>query len=307
MDRDPSGLVFDIRGFSLHDGPGIRTTVFFKGCPLRCLWCCNPESQQAHPETVWIAERCVGCNRCLEVCTLQAIRPSEDGARLIDPARCDGCGRCVPACPGMALQVFGRRVTVAEVLAEAARDALYAEHSGGGLTLSGGEPLGQPEFALELLRRYRTEEKGAHTAIETSGEADWGILETLLPVVDLFLYDLKHVDPAVHRRLTGRGNERVLENARRLAAAGAELVIRIPLVDGMNDDAPALAATADFVASLRSVRRVDLLPYHRLGEPKYRRLGRRYALEGKPACPPRRVEEVCAFFTGRGFEVRVGG
>lgn len=307
MDRDPAGLVFDIRGFSLHDGPGIRTTVFFQGCPLRCLWCCNPESQLSQPAAVWVAERCIGCGRCLEACPAQAVRRTADGARRIDAARCDGCGRCVLACPGEALQVFGRRVSVGEVLAEVARDALYAEHSGGGLTLSGGEPLGQPEFALELLRRYRTEEKGAHTAIETSGEADWESLEALLPVVDLFLYDLKHADPAEHRRLTGRGNERILENARRLAAAGAEMVIRIPLVDGMNDDPPALAAAADFIASLRSVHRVDLLPYHRLGEPKYRRLGRRYALEGKPACPKRRVEEACAFFAGRGFEVRVGG
>ncbi len=307
MDPGETGLLFDIRGFSLHDGPGIRTTVFFKGCPLRCLWCCNPESQRARPETLWIAERCIGCNRCLEVCPAGAVSAAADGSRRIDAARCEGCGRCALACPGEALQVFGRRVSVEEALAEAARDALYAEHSGGGLTLSGGEPLAQPEFALDLLRRYRIEEKGAHTAIETSGEADWEILEALLPWVDLFLYDLKHVDPAAHRRLTGRGNERILENVRRLAAAGAEVVIRIPLVDGINDDPPTIAAAADFISSLRAVRRIDLLPYHRLGEPKYRRLGRRYALEGKPACPPPRVEEVRAFLAGRGFAVRIGG
>jgi len=307
MTRGATGLVFDIRGFSLHDGPGLRTTVFLKGCPLRCRWCCNPESQRAQPEAVWIAERCIGCNRCLEVCAARAIAPAADGGRRIDPGRCDACGLCVEACPGEALQIFGRRMTVEAVLAQVARDALYAEHSGGGLTLSGGEPLAQPEFALELLRRYRREEKGAHTAVETSGEADWEVLEALLPEVDLFLYDLKHPDPAAHRRLTGRGNERILENARRLAAAGAELVIRMPLIEGENDDPRALGAAADFVASLRAVRRIDLLPYHRLGEPKYRRLGRRYRLEGKPAASPGRVEAARAFLAGCGFEVRIGG
>lgn len=307
MTRGATGLVFDIRGFSLHDGPGLRTTVFLKGCPLRCLWCCNPESQQAQPEAVWIAERCIGCNRCLEVCVARAIALTADGGRWIDPGRCDACGRCVEACPGEALQVVGRRMPVEAVLAQVARDALYAEHSGGGLTLSGGEPLAQPEFALELLRRYRSEEKGAHTAVETSGEAEWEVLETLLPEVDLFLYDLKHPDSAAHRRLTGRGNERILANARRLAAAGANLVIRMPLVEGENDDPRALSATADFVASLRAVRRIDLLPYHRLGEPKYRRLGRCYRLEGKPAASPNRVEAAHAFLSSRGFEVQVGG
>lgn len=307
MARGVTGLVFDIRGFSLHDGPGLRTTVFFKGCPLRCLWCCNPESQQPWPEAVWIAERCIGCNRCLESCAARAIVPTPDGGRRIDPTRCDACGRCVEVCPGEALRIFGRRMTVEEVLDQVARDALYAEHSGGGITLSGGEPLAQPEFALELLRRYRREEKGAHAAVETSGEADWEVLEALLPEVDLFLYDLKHADTSAHRRITGRGNERILENARRLAAVGAELVIRIPLVEGENDDPRALGAAADFVASLRAVRRIDLLPYHRLGEPKYRRLGRAYRLEGKPAASPGRVEAARAFLAGRGFEVRIGG
>jgi pyruvate formate lyase activating enzyme len=303
----PQGLIFDIRKYSIHDGPGVRTTVFFKGCPLECRWCCNPESQAGRPELVWVRERCLGCDLCLSVCEQSALGPAAAGGRTIDRERCDCCGACAQRCPGEALNLIGRRVTVDEVLAEVARDALYFEASGGGLTLSGGEPLAQPEFAAELLRRYKREEKGGHTAVETCGFVAWPVIERVAPDVDLFLYDLKHLDPEEHRRLTGQGNELVLDNARRLAAAGYAMEMRLPLIAGVNDRREHLEAAADFVRSLPGVSRVDLLPYHRLGEPKYRRLGKTYALEGEPALTDGQVARAAEILGAKGLEVTVGG
>jgi pyruvate formate lyase activating enzyme len=303
----PQGLIFDIRKYSIHDGPGVRTTVFFKGCPLQCRWCCNPESQAGRPELVWVGERCLGCDLCLSVCEKNALSAAAAGHKTIDRERCDCCGACARRCPGEALNLIGRRVTVEEVLAEVTRDALYFEASGGGLTLSGGEPLAQPEFAAELLRRYKHEEKGGHTAVETCGFVAWPVIERVAPDVDLFLYDLKHLDPEEHRRLTGQGNRLVLENARRLAAAGHALVMRLPLIAGVNDRREQLEAAADFILSLPGVRRLDLLPYHRLGEPKYRRLGKTYALEGEPAPTDGQVARAVEILAAKGLEVTIGG
>jgi pyruvate formate lyase activating enzyme len=303
----PRGLIFDIRKYSIHDGPGVRTTVFFKGCPLRCRWCCNPESQAGRPELVWIGERCLGCDLCLSVCEKAALSRAAAGGKAIDRERCDGCGDCAQRCPGDALNLIGRWVTVDEVLSEAGRDALYYEASGGGLTLSGGEPLAQPEFAAELLRRFKREERGGHTAVETCGFVAWSEIERVAPDVDLFLYDLKHLDPEEHRQFTGQGNELVLENARRLAASGHDLVMRLPLIAGVNNRREQLEAAADFILSLPGVRRLDLLPYHRLGEPKYRRLGKVYALEGEPPLDSGQAARAAEILAAKGLEVNIGG
>jgi pyruvate formate lyase activating enzyme len=301
------GLIFDIRKYAIHDGPGVRTTVFFKGCPLACLWCCNPESQLGQPELIWVRERCLGCDLCLTVCPCEALSMDGEGGRSIDRQRCDRCGLCAERCPGEALNLLGRRASVGEVLAEVAKDALYFEASGGGLTLSGGEPLSQPEFAAELLWRYRHEEKGGHTAVETSGFAEWRVIEQLAADVDLFLFDLKHMDPADHLRLTGRDNRLILENARRLAAAGCRMVIRLPLIAGVNDSRENLEATAGFALSLPGVKRIDILPYHRLGEPKYSRLQRDYILAGQAALGADRVQWAKTVLEKHGLQVRVGG
>lgn len=300
------GLVFDIRPYSIHDGPGVRTAVFLKGCPLHCLWCCNPESQAREPELVWLRERCLACDQCLPACPASALYAEPGNARQVDPARCDQCGRCAEACPGEALNLMGRWLTTGEVLAEVMKDALYHESSGGGLTVTGGEPLDQADFVHELLWRYRHEEKGRHTAVETCGEAPWWRFEKLMPVVDLFLYDLKHMDPDEHLRLTGVANDRILENARGLAEAGSEVVIRLPLIPGVNDGRDNLEAVAAFMGGL-GLARVDLLPYHRLGEPKYRRLGRHYPMAGSPGFGPERLDRARAILAGRGLEVQVGG
>jgi len=303
----PEGCIFEIRRYALHDGPGLRTTVFLKGCPLTCRWCCNPESQGFNPELTWAAESCLRCDLCQAACSQGALATDREGARTLERGRCQRCGTCAARCPGGALHLLGRRVTVDEVLAEVGRDALYFEASGGGLTLSGGEPLAQPEFAAELLRRYKREEKGRSTAMETSGHAAWSAIEKLAADVDLFLYDLKHMDAAEHLRLTGQGNELVLKNARRLAAAGGPVVFRLPLVPGMNDGRANLEATAEFVLSLPGVNRIEVLPYHRLGEAKYRRLGRPYGLERVPSPTGTQVEAVRRTLARPGLDVRVGG
>lgn len=303
----PTGIVWDIRKYSLHDGPGIRTTVFLKGCPLACRWCCNPESHAADPELVWIREKCRSCGTCVEVCARSAITVDQSGRRHIDRIRCDVCGECATRCPAEAMTVVGRIMGVDEVLREVGQDAIFYSRSGGGLTLSGGEPLAQAAFAAELLRRYKGDYGGFHTTVETCGEAAWEDLALVAPHVDLFLYDIKHMDGFEHRRLTGAGNERILENAARLAASGVSVIVRLPLVPGVNDDEHNLRRTAEFARSVLRVDRLDLLPYHRLGEPKYSRLGRSYQLAGvSPASDAdltaaRRVLEAC------GMRVGIGG
>jgi pyruvate formate lyase activating enzyme len=302
-----TGVVWDIRKYSLHDGPGIRTTVFLKGCPLACSWCCNPESQDGHPQITWFREKCLSCGTCVEVCARDAVLVDRSKRRRIDRASCDLCGECVTRCAAGAMVLVGRRMTVDEVLREVGQDAIFYSRSGGGLTLSGGEPLAQPAFAAELLRRYKSDYVGVHTTVETCGEAAWEDVALLAPHVDLFLYDIKHMDAFEHRRLTGAGNERILENAARLAASGAALVVRLPLLPGHNDDEDNLRRSAGFARSVLRVDRVDLLPYHRLGEPKYPRLGRRYHLAGTAAASDTDVAAARQVLERCGMRVQVGG
>ena len=305
--ESPHGIVWDIRKYSIHDGPGIRTTVFLKGCPLACRWCCNPESQAPAPDITWFGEKCSACGTCVQACTRDAVIVDRSGRRRIDRARCDACGECVAACPGGAMTLVGRPMSVDEVLREVAQDAIFYNRSGGGLTVSGGEPLAQPAFTAELLRRYKADYVGSHTTLETCGEAAWEQVALVAPHVNLFLYDIKHMDTLEHRQQTGAGNERVLENAARLAAAGAALVVRLPLVPGMNDGEENLRRTAGFVRSVLRLDRVDVLPYHRLGEPKYSRLGRAYQLAGHPPASQEQVASACSILEACGMRVHVGG
>jgi pyruvate formate lyase activating enzyme len=302
-----NGTVWDIRQYSLHDGPGIRTTVFLKGCPLSCRWCCNPESHAAERQLTWIREKCLSCGACVEVCERNAIALDRSGRRHVDRVRCDTCGACATGCPAEAMTVVGRAMSIDEVLREVGRDAIFFSRSGGGLTLSGGEPFAQAAFAAELLRRYKSDCVGFHTTVETCGEAPWEDVALVAPHVDLFLFDIKHMDPIEHRRLTGAGNARILENATRLAASGASMVVRLPLVPGCNDQADNLRRTAEFARSVLRVDRVDLLPYHRLGEPKYPRLGRSYPLAGTAAASDADIAAARAVLEASGMHVRIGG
>ena len=300
-----TALIWDLKHYALHDGPGIRTTVFFNGCPLRCAWCCNPESQSLAPEPVWIAERCIGCGQCETICPKAAVTLADEGVN-IDAKACDRCGRCAAQCPGAALQIMGTAYTADGLLAEILKDEGFYWRSNGGLTLSGGEPLVQAAFARHLLGRYKSLTYG-HTAVETCGLADPDAVAALLPVVDLWLYDLKHIDPAAHRRGTGSDNRRILENALAICRSGAALIPRIPLIPGFNDDPESLHALAAFAAALPGVTEAHLMPYHRLGQPKYARLHRPYDLDHLRAPSPAAIEGARRILGAAGLRVCIGG
>jgi pyruvate formate lyase activating enzyme len=264
-----TGLVFDIQRFCLHDGPGIRTTVFLKGCTLRCRWCHNPESIAPRPEIYFWAQRCVKCGACAQVCPRGAIRI--DHRRRILRRLCDGCGECARVCPVAALEVIGRSMTPQEALAAVMRDEPFYRTSGGGVTLSGGEPLAQPDFTLELMRECRSQ--GLDVTLDTAGNVGDRVFAAAADAADRVLLDLKHPDAAAHRRFTGASNERVLGNLAYLANAGRPFVVRVPVIPGFNDSPEVLMALARLAAEAHAAA-LHLLPYHSLGEPKRRRLGR---------------------------------
>ncbi len=290
-----SGQVFNIQRYSIHDGAGIRTLVFLKGCPLRCLWCCNPESQKGGPELGFIASRCVGdrgCGApCVPACPISAIRLGPEGRPEIDRAACDACGRCAAACGPEALRVVGREMTVAGVMAEVEKDRPFYRRSGGGMTVGGGEPLAQHRFAAALLEAAR--DAYLHTALETCGHGPWAHLEGLLRHVDLLQFDIKHMDAARHRELTGQSNDLVLANLKRVPAVKppGEVIIRVPVVPGCNDSADNVRETAALVAGL-GFRQVELVPYHRLGAPKYVQYGIPDPLPDCPSASGGRLEEL---------------
>lgn len=264
------GRVFDIQRFSIHDGPGIRTTVFLKGCPLACRWCHNPEGISPDIQLSFLPERCVGCGACLKACP-RAAHLMEAGIHRLDRTRCRACGACAASCPAEALAIVGRDMTVRDVLREVLEDKPFYETSGGGLTVSGGEPMRQADFTEALLAEARA--SGLHTCLETSGFADGDRIRRLLPLVDLFLYDVKHTDAALHRAATGVPNGPILRNLRALHDAGARIRIRVPFIPGANDGEGNLEGLRALVRSLPRLDGVDLMPYHRLGAGKRARLG----------------------------------
>jgi pyruvate formate lyase activating enzyme len=277
----PTGTIFDIKRFAIHDGPGVRTTVFFKGCPLTCWACHNPEGQTSGVDLLVRDERCNICGDCVTDCPQEAL--SENGTGIqIDRYRCDLCGACADICLRGALEMAGRTVTVAEVMQEILRDVVYYDESGGGATFSGGEPLFQPDFLLALLRECK--EKGITTVVDTSGQTLQQVVESVAGLVDQFLYDVKLMDSDRHRQFTGIANQQILSNLEWLSNHGSDVVVRLPLFPGINDDAANLEALGLFLSSLGVRHLVDILPYHRTGVEKYGRLGRGYKLSD--AQPP---------------------
>jgi pyruvate formate lyase activating enzyme len=294
-----TGLIFDIKKYSIHDGPGIRTTVFFKGCPLSCWWCHNPESQARAVEMMVRDKRCIGCGACVETCPQQAITLNGHGAPVTNWEKCDACGDCAAVCYAEARQQVGRQMSVAEVLADIERDRAFYDESGGGVTFSGGEPLLQPDFLLALLRACR--ERDIHTALDTCGHARWPALDRVRPYVNLFLYDLKLMDEAKHRQVTGVSNRLILDNLQRLSQAGHAITVRIPVIPGVNDDDDSLRQIAAFLAGLPHLQGVELLPYHRIALDKYVRLNKAYLLDDTQPPPVERMAEIGQMMAGFGL------
>lgn len=266
-----TGRIFDIQRFSIHDGPGIRTTVFLKGCPLHCKWCHNPESISPNPQLSVVPEKCIGCAACVAACPEGAV--ALNGARKVVIGRqyCTSCGDCAPVCDPKALEMVGRNATVEEVMAVVLRDREYYRASGGGLTLSGGEPLFQPAFARALLQAAKAE--GLHTVIETSGFAAWEVFESILPSADLFLFDYKETDPHLHQAFVGQPNAPILANMKKLHAAGGRILMRCPMIPEFNARREHLDGIARTAEELPRLVGVELLAYHRLGRAKLQRLG----------------------------------
>ncbi len=296
------GIVFDIQRYSLHDGPGLRTNVFLKGCPLRCHWCANPESQYPQPELALFAHDCITCGQFPEACPLGwGARAGNGWTREL----ADQYSARTEVCPTGAMRWIGQHRTAGEVIQEVLRDAAFYE-DGGGLTLTGGEPTMQPCMAEALLRLAKAEYLS--TAIETCGHTTWAVWERLLPYLDTILFDLKHIDSETHQALTGVGNDLIVSNLRRLVELGAPVTIRVPLIPSFNADPVSLSAIAEFVRELGGgVNRLDLLPYHTLGQAKYAALGREYLYADQPRLNEAEVAELAGLVESYGLVVTVGG
>lgn len=270
------GIVFNIQRYSTQDGPGIRTCVFLKGCPLRCAWCSNPESQVTSPEIVIDPALCRNCGSCERVCPVSAIFPAT-GSRRTDNSKCTLCSACIDVCPANAIRLYGRLLKVSEVLDTVLRDKSYYLRSGGGLTVSGGEPALQWEFTNALTRAAKAE--GIGTLVETCGHAPWEYLEKALEFADMVFYDLKLADDILHRYYTGQGNGLILENLHKVSLYKERLTVRIPLIPGINDSEKELSAIGEIIKSLPHVERIGILPYHRFGVKKYILFDRKYGFE----------------------------
>ncbi len=272
-----TGIIFEIQRFSIQDGPGIRTTVFLKGCPLRCLWCHNPESQERDPEIFFIPEKCIGCRYCQQVCP-RGSHEFADGQHIFHRDRCDRCGLCTSQCYAGALEVVGRQAAVEDVIAEVMKDLPFYRNSGGGLTVSGGEPMMQFDFTRALLQAAR--EREIHTCIETSGGTPRAHYLEILPLVDLFLFDVKETDPIRHLQFTGAPLTLLHANLLALDQAGAALILRCPIIPGLNDRPDHFLAVAALANRLEHAQEIHVLPYHALGESKNARLGKTPPLSG---------------------------
>jgi pyruvate formate lyase activating enzyme len=299
------GIIFNVQRYSVNDGPGIRTLIFFKGCPLRCEWCSNPESQHKKRQIMFFGNLCNHCGACVDACPNGCIA-ADNGNRVYNPANCDMCGCCQDICPNSAIKMVGEKMGVEEAVTVAEKDYLFYLNSGGGVTLGGGEPTLQAPFAAQLLKELKV--FGIHTAMETCGYSEWPVLERLTPNLDLLLYDVKHIDPTIHNQHTGKSNERILSNLKKLLKGETPVIIRIPVIPGFNNDARTMKEIASFLNRYNGsgvLERVDLLPYHKLGVGKYEALSCIYKLKGCKTPADEFMEDLKQIFVDQGFNTIV--
>jgi len=304
IQNEKSGIVLNIQRFSISDGPGIRSTVFLKGCPLKCPWCSNPESLRLEPEIILGGEKCIGDKRCLEACPHKAISMVDDRWTM-DWRKCDNCLKCAEVCPTRRIKIAGMEMAVEEVITEIMKDESLYRRTNGGITLSGGEPLLQWQFVMALLQKAK--QKGLHTAVDTSGYAQWDTFESIADYCDLLLYDLKHMDPEEHEQATGVTNQQILDNLRKIAAKNKTKVwIWRPIIPNFNDSDEEIKELCKFVIDLGSVvEKIVLLPYHKFGEGKYLATGRVYPFQGVPLLSDERIEGVKNLIESSGLRVEV--
>ena len=298
-----TGLVSNIQKYSIHDGPGIRSTVFLKGCPLYCAWCHNPESLSFTTEFVWNKEKCIDCLSCVETCPKQVLKASRRGIE-IDPEHCTCCGLCADTCPSLALEKLGKSMSVEQVLAEVRKDDIFYQESNGGITLSGGEPLSQLEFSLELLKRCK--ELGYHTAVDTCGYVPENAFDAVLPYVDLFLYDIKHLDDETHIKYTKAPAAPILNNLRYIVKKGKAVWIRVPRVPTINDAPEHIQRIGALMQEL-GLKEIYLLPYHKMAAAKYQRLNLPYTISHIEEPSAEQMQELGEIFSGQGINAHIGG
>jgi len=298
------GRIFNIERFATKDGPGIRTLVFLKGCPLKCIWCANPESQRYDKEIMYYPNKCVKCGHCIESCPHHAIKLDEVFGLLIDKEKCNVCGICVRNCYYGAREIMGKDIEAKELFKELIKDFPYFLESGGGVTFSGGEPTLQVDFVVEVAELLKT--KNIHLAIETCGYTPWEVLKRIAKMFDLIFFDIKHIDPVVHKKLTGVSNELILENLRKLDTIFKNIIVRIPVIPDCNDSLETQRDIFSFLSTLKNIQAVELLPYHRLGVFKYQGLGRDYQLKEKKALSPDDLKPIKALGSKFGLKIRIG-
>jgi pyruvate formate lyase activating enzyme len=298
------GLVSKIQRYSIKDGPGIRTTVFLKGCSMQCEWCCNPELVNPQPEILKDQKACIHCSECFSNCPEDAIL-EDANEYVINRTLCNACGICVEVCPVGAYELIGRSMSVNEIVQELVKDRVFYEVSDGGVTFSGGEPSLQYRFAKKVAQEMKRNH--IHVALDTCGNAPWDHLQELIDVVDLVLYDIKFVDNEKHTRFTGASNEVIMQNAEKLSDAGIPLIIRVPILPGINNTIEEINETVKFIEGLETVERVDILPYHKLGIGKYPMLGKEYRLGSLEPPDRNHLEKLRDLIQANGFSVAIGG